>query len=39
MPPVVPYSHRYDVRCERRPRESFLFFRRYFDTIAAVEIT
>ncbi|GMP77497.1 hypothetical protein CsSME_00033759 [Camellia sinensis var. sinensis] len=39
MPLVVLYSHRYDVRCERRPRESFLFFRRYFDTIATAEIT
>ncbi|XP_028125125.1 protein MAINTENANCE OF MERISTEMS-like [Camellia sinensis] len=38
MPPIVPYSHRYDVRCERRPRESFLFFRRYFDTIIAAEV-
>ncbi|KAI8005047.1 Protein MAIN-LIKE 2, partial [Camellia lanceoleosa] len=37
MPPVVPYSHRYDVRCEQRPRESFLFFHRYFDTVAAAE--
>lgn len=39
MPLVVPYSHRYDVWCEQRPRESFLFFRRYFDTIVAAEIT
>ncbi|GMP47841.1 hypothetical protein CsSME_00015408 [Camellia sinensis var. sinensis] len=37
MPLTVPYSHRFDVRCERRPRESFLFFRRYFDTITAAE--
>ncbi|XP_028107806.1 uncharacterized protein LOC114306723 [Camellia sinensis] len=34
----VPYSHRYDVRCERRRQESFLFFLRYFDTITATEI-
>ncbi|XP_028079631.1 uncharacterized protein LOC114281385 [Camellia sinensis] len=39
MPLVVPYSHRYDVRCGQRPREFFLFFRRYFDTIAVAEIT
>ncbi|GMP84840.1 hypothetical protein CsSME_00038212 [Camellia sinensis var. sinensis] len=32
----VPFSHRFDVRCVRRPRESFIFFRRYFDTIAAI---
>ncbi|XP_028070762.1 uncharacterized protein LOC114273186 [Camellia sinensis] len=38
-PPMVPCSHRYNVRCEWRPRESFLFFRRYFDTITAAEIT
>ncbi|GMP83830.1 hypothetical protein CsSME_00037612 [Camellia sinensis var. sinensis] len=36
MPLAVPFSHRFDVRCERRPRES-LFFRRYFDTITAAE--
>ncbi|GMP48649.1 hypothetical protein CsSME_00015930 [Camellia sinensis var. sinensis] len=39
MPLSIPYSHRYDVRCERRPLESFLFFCRYFDTIDATEIT
>ncbi|XP_028082746.1 uncharacterized protein LOC114284075 [Camellia sinensis] len=38
MPLVVSYSHRYNVRCERRPRESFLFFRKYFDTIAVAKI-
>ncbi|GMP35857.1 hypothetical protein CsSME_00008156 [Camellia sinensis var. sinensis] len=38
-PPMVPYSHRYDVRCQWRPREFFSFFRRYFDTVAAAEIT
>ncbi|KAI8003866.1 Protein MAIN-LIKE 2, partial [Camellia lanceoleosa] len=32
MPHVVPYSHRYDGRCQLRSRESFLFFCRYFDT-------
>ncbi|GMP55001.1 hypothetical protein CsSME_00019961 [Camellia sinensis var. sinensis] len=35
----VPFSHRFDVRCVQRPRESFIFFRRYFDTITAAEIT
>ncbi|KAL7248863.1 hypothetical protein ACSBR1_011112 [Camellia fascicularis] len=33
----VPFSRRFDVRCVRRPRESFIFFRRYFDTITAAE--
>ncbi|XP_028079978.1 uncharacterized protein LOC114281629 [Camellia sinensis] len=35
----VPFSHRFNVRYVRRPRESFIFFRRYFDTITAAEIT
>ncbi|GMP24169.1 hypothetical protein CsSME_00001532 [Camellia sinensis var. sinensis] len=39
MPPVVPYSHRYDGRCLRRTRKTFSFFRRYFDTVTAAEIT
>ncbi|KAF5932880.1 hypothetical protein HYC85_029051 [Camellia sinensis] len=39
IPLGVPFSHRFDVRCVRRPRESLIFFRRYFDTITAVEIT
>ncbi|KAL7237908.1 hypothetical protein ACSBR2_004082 [Camellia fascicularis] len=39
MPPVVPYSHRYDDRCLRRTRETFPFFRRYFDTVTAGEVT
>ncbi|XP_028084526.1 protein MAIN-LIKE 2-like [Camellia sinensis] len=39
MPLAVLFSHRFDVRCERRPQESFLFFRRYFDTVTAAEIT
>lgn len=39
IPLDVPFSHRFDVRCEQRPRESFVFFRRYFDTITAAEIT
>lgn len=38
MPPIVPYSHRYDDRCLRRTWETFAFFRRYFDTVAAWEI-
>ncbi|GMP93514.1 hypothetical protein CsSME_00043296 [Camellia sinensis var. sinensis] len=38
-PLVVPFSHRFDVRCVRRPREMFIFFRRYFDTITPAEIT
>ncbi|GMP88136.1 hypothetical protein CsSME_00040221 [Camellia sinensis var. sinensis] len=37
-PPMVLYSHRYDMRCQRRPREPFSFFRRYFDTVAAAEV-
>ncbi|GMQ10972.1 hypothetical protein CsSME_00053766 [Camellia sinensis var. sinensis] len=39
MPPVMPHSHRYDNRCLRRTRETFSFFRRYFDTLTALEIT
>ncbi|KAF5933073.1 hypothetical protein HYC85_029244 [Camellia sinensis] len=35
----VPFSHRFDVRCVRRPRESFIFFHRYIDTIPAAEIS
>ncbi|GMP23801.1 hypothetical protein CsSME_00001271 [Camellia sinensis var. sinensis] len=31
MPPVVPYSHRYDDRCLRRTWETFSFFRWYFE--------
>ncbi|KAL7184930.1 hypothetical protein ACSBR2_026973 [Camellia fascicularis] len=38
-PLVVPFSRRFDGRCVRRPRESFIFFRRYFDTITPAEIT
>lgn len=33
------YSHRYDGRCQWRSQESFTFFRRYFDTVTAAEIT
>ncbi|GMP90464.1 hypothetical protein CsSME_00041582 [Camellia sinensis var. sinensis] len=33
----VPFSRRFDVRCVWRPWESFIFFRRYFDTITAAE--
>ncbi|KAI7994534.1 Protein MAINTENANCE OF MERISTEMS, partial [Camellia lanceoleosa] len=39
IPLGVPFSHRFDVRCVRRPRESFSFFCRYFDTITSAEIT
>ncbi|KAF5932472.1 hypothetical protein HYC85_028643 [Camellia sinensis] len=39
IPFGVPFSHRFDVRCVRRPRESLTFFRRYFNTITAAEIT
>ncbi|GMP47176.1 hypothetical protein CsSME_00015055 [Camellia sinensis var. sinensis] len=39
MAPVVPYSHWYDARCLRRTRETFPFFRRYFDTVTTAEIT
>ncbi|XP_028059974.1 uncharacterized protein LOC114263606, partial [Camellia sinensis] len=38
-PPAVPFSSRFDGRCTRRPRETFGFFRRYFDTITPAEIT
>ncbi|KAL7263185.1 hypothetical protein ACSBR1_001374 [Camellia fascicularis] len=38
-PLVVPFSRRFDVRCVRRPRETFIFFRRYFDTVTAAEVT
>ncbi|XP_028119804.1 uncharacterized protein LOC114317297 [Camellia sinensis] len=38
-PPAVPFSSRFDGRCTRRPRETFGFFRRYFDTITPTEIT
>ncbi|KAI7990360.1 Protein MAINTENANCE OF MERISTEMS, partial [Camellia lanceoleosa] len=38
-PLVIPFSCRFDVKCVRRPRESFIFFRRYFDTITPAEIT
>ncbi|GMP73471.1 hypothetical protein CsSME_00031220 [Camellia sinensis var. sinensis] len=37
IPPMVPYSHKYDGRYQRMPRESFSFFRRFFDTVTAVE--
>ncbi|XP_028104430.1 protein MAINTENANCE OF MERISTEMS-like isoform X1 [Camellia sinensis] len=36
---VVPFSRRFDMRCVRRPQETFIFFRRYFDTITPAEIT
>ncbi|KAI8029683.1 Protein MAIN-LIKE 2, partial [Camellia lanceoleosa] len=38
-PLVVPFSHRFDGRCVRRPWETFIFFCRYFDTITSAEIT
>ncbi|KAF5932590.1 hypothetical protein HYC85_028761 [Camellia sinensis] len=38
-PLAVPLSSRFDGRCTRRPRETFGFFRRYFDTITPAEIT
>ncbi|KAF5932784.1 hypothetical protein HYC85_028955 [Camellia sinensis] len=38
-PPAVPFSSRFDGRCTRRPRETFGFFRQYFDTITLAEIT
>ncbi|GMP57020.1 hypothetical protein CsSME_00021278 [Camellia sinensis var. sinensis] len=38
-PLVVLFSRRFDGRCTRRPRETFSFFRRYFDTITPAEIT
>ena len=37
-PLVVPFSRRFDGRCTRRPRETFSFFRRYFDTITPAEV-
>ncbi|GMP54999.1 hypothetical protein CsSME_00019959 [Camellia sinensis var. sinensis] len=38
-PLVVPFSRRFEVRCMRRPQETFIFFRRSFDIITLVEIT
>ncbi|GMP70779.1 hypothetical protein CsSME_00029484 [Camellia sinensis var. sinensis] len=38
-PLVVPFWRRFNERCVRRPRETFSFFRRYFDTITPAEIT
>ncbi|GMP93976.1 hypothetical protein CsSME_00043599 [Camellia sinensis var. sinensis] len=38
-PLVVPFSCCFDVRCVRRPRETFIFFRRYFVTITPAEVT
>ncbi|THG05129.1 hypothetical protein TEA_012935 [Camellia sinensis var. sinensis] len=38
-PLVVPFLRRFDGRCTRRPRETFSFFRRFFDTITPAEIT
>ena len=29
----VPFSHHFDVRCERRPRESLMFYHRYFEAV------
>ncbi|KAI8013516.1 Protein MAIN-LIKE 2, partial [Camellia lanceoleosa] len=37
MPPVVPYPHRYESRLVRRTRETFSFFRQYFDTVTAAK--
>ncbi|GMP47320.1 hypothetical protein CsSME_00015109 [Camellia sinensis var. sinensis] len=37
-PLVVPFSRRFDVRCVWRPRETFIFFRRYFDTVTPAEV-
>ncbi|KAF5932180.1 hypothetical protein HYC85_028351 [Camellia sinensis] len=39
IPLGIPFSHCFDVRCVRRPRESLIFFRRYFDTLTAAKIT
>ncbi|GMP74044.1 hypothetical protein CsSME_00031580 [Camellia sinensis var. sinensis] len=33
----VPFSRHFDVRCVRRPQETFIFFRCYFDTITPAE--
>ncbi|XP_028089092.1 uncharacterized protein LOC114289545 [Camellia sinensis] len=38
-PLVVPFSRRFDGRCTQRPRETFSFFRHFFDTITPAEIT
>ncbi|GMP54659.1 hypothetical protein CsSME_00019746 [Camellia sinensis var. sinensis] len=37
MSHVIPYSHRYDGRYQRRSQESIPFFHRYFDTVTATE--
>lgn len=39
IPPIAPYSHRYDGRWLRRTRETFLFFRQYFDIVTMEEVT
>ncbi|KAF5933525.1 hypothetical protein HYC85_029696 [Camellia sinensis] len=39
VPLTIPYSWVYDGQLHRRTREPFTFFRHYFDTVAAREIT
>ena len=36
---TVPFSEVYDGPLRRRTRESFMFFRQYFDTVAAREVS
>ncbi|THF97261.1 hypothetical protein TEA_008089 [Camellia sinensis var. sinensis] len=39
IPPIVSFSRRYNSRCQCQSRETFAFFRRYFDIVVADEIT
>ncbi|GMP75017.1 hypothetical protein CsSME_00032242 [Camellia sinensis var. sinensis] len=36
---TVPFSDVYDGQLRRRTRESFMFFRQFFDSVTAREIT
>lgn len=39
IPPIIPYSRRYNDRCQRWSHETFAFFYHYFDTVVVDEIT
>ncbi|GMP34243.1 hypothetical protein CsSME_00007197 [Camellia sinensis var. sinensis] len=38
-PLEIPYSRRFEGRCQPRPRETLPYLRPYFDTVWATEIT
>ncbi|GMP94017.1 hypothetical protein CsSME_00043632 [Camellia sinensis var. sinensis] len=38
-PATIPFSNVYDGQLRRRTRESFMFFRQFFNTITVHEIT